>query len=150
MERAATGLQINSNYFAISGYIQARYWRTQIKISSVGKPRPLKSDMADTSAINDQSVIDLPNCPFGGEKNSGIADSMATGSSKPSRPINGPPCSTRRGAIPGLRATFRTRGHDQTRTEDSEWHSKQEHGMAVVTAVPTISLPSSEAIPLLG
>jgi hypothetical protein len=72
MERAATGLQINSNYFAISGYIQARYWRTQIKISSVGKPRPLKSDMADTSAINDQSVIDLPNCPFGGEKNSGI------------------------------------------------------------------------------
>ena len=63
--------------------------------------------------VNDQPVIDLPTCPFGGEKNSGIGrfngewaieafttDQWATA------------CSTRRDTIRGRRPRCRGRGRD--------------------------------------
>jgi hypothetical protein len=103
--------------------------------------------------VNDQSVIDLPTCPFGGEKNSGIGrfngnwaieafttDQWATVQHTPRR-------------YPWLPATSRAPGYDQTRPRAKTLRStkhKQEHAMTVLTAVRTISLPSGEAIPVLG
>ena len=57
----------------------------------------------DMAHVNDQSVIDLPTCPFGGEKNSGIGRFNGNWAIKAFTTDQWAPCSTRRGAIPGCR-----------------------------------------------
>ena len=58
---------------------------------------------AGMTHINDQTVNDLPNSPFGGEKNSGIGVLAVIGQSRSLLLITGLPCSILRALMPSDR-----------------------------------------------
>lgn len=61
--------------------------------------RVARQVQAGMTQVNDSPVNDLPNCPFGGEKNSGLGVSAAIGLLKNSPRTIGSTCSTSRGSF---------------------------------------------------